>query len=799
MLKSCLKTALRNLRLNLTYSVINVVGLAVGLTCFLLIMFYIYNEFQYDQFHSHADRIFRITSHRQDENSTRSYARSNPAIAPTLLNEFSEVERTIRFQRYNGAIRFQDKSFNEDKMFFAENSIFDIFTFPLTKGNPKTALRDANTAVLTESTAQRYFGQDDPIGKTIVMADTLYFTITGVAANPPSQSHLQFEILLSFKTYQNIQAGRGRILDELWTSGTFYTYALLTSQESAKRVESQFPAYLERYIGDQSNSGTKYSIALQPLTDIRLHSDLRQELAPNGSLMYIYIFLAVAFFILIISCINFINLETARSVRRAREVGIRKVVGAGKSQLVLQFLSETIILSVIALGIAWLTIVFAIPWFNNFSGSALELDLVTHWWYLPATILLSIVIGIFAGMYPAFMLSAYQPIKVLKGTISVGRQDFTLAMRKGLVVFQFSLSILIASSTIIAFQQVEYLRNRNLGFDNEQMLVLPFNWDQAVQNKYETLKTELLRLEAVKYVTASGDVPGRMFTGMSYWIEGLPIDESRGINALIADPDFAETYNLEIVAGRDFSVDIAANLGETFVLNTTAVSEMGFKPEEIIGKRFRMNTEGVVIGVVNDFHFEGLQNELEPLVMTVWPSWFGYISIKLNTSNLPETISNISLTWKRMIPNRPFEYFFLDDDFKRQYQSEERFGEVFMTFSLLAIFISCLGLFGLASYTAQQRTKEIGIRKIVGATATSIVLLLSKSFTKLLLIATMLAAPAGFLGMNRWLQSFAYRIDIHWSVFLYTAIGAILIMWLTISFQSLKAAMTNPVRSLRYE
>lgn len=799
MLINYLKTALRNLRLKLTYSVINVVGLAIGLTCFLLIMFYIHNEFQYDQFHSQADRIFRITSHYQDENSTRSFARSNPAIAPTVVNEFAEVEQTVRFQRYKGAIRIQDRSFNEDKMFFAENSIFDIFSFPLTKGNPKTALRDANTTVLTESAVQRYFGQDDPMGKTIVMADTLYFTVTGVAANPPIQSHLQFEILLSFKTYQNIQAGRGRILDELWTSGTFYTYALLSSLESEKRVESQFPAFLERYIGDQSNSGTKYSIALQPLTDIHLHSDLRQELAPNGSLMYIYIFSAVAIFILIISCINFINLETARSMRRAREVGIRKVVGASKSQLVYQFLSETIILSLLALVIAWLLIVIAMPWFNNLSGSALKLDFGTHLWYLPASIILTIVIGIFAGVYPAFLLSAYQPTKVLKGTFSVGRQNFTQAMRKGLVVFQFALSILITSSTIIAFQQVEHLRNRNLGFDQEQLLVLPFNWDQAVQKKYDTFKAELNRLEAVSNVTASGDVPGRMFTSMSYWFEGLPIEESRGINALITDPDFAETYNLKIVAGRDFSTDIAANLGETFVLNMTAVTEMGFNPEEIIGKRFRMNTEGVVIGVVNDFHFEGLQNELEPLVMTVWPSWFGYITIKLNTSNLSETISNISSTWETMIPNRPFEYFFLNDDFNRQYQSEERFGEVFMVFSLLAIFISCLGLFGLAAYTAQQRTKEIGVRKIVGATSTSIVLLLSKSFTKLLLIATVLAAPVGFIGMNHWLLSFAYRIDIHWSVFLYTAIGAILIMWLTISFQSVRAAMANPAHLLRYE
>jgi len=800
MLKNYIKVALRNLRRDPTYSYINVIGLAVGLACFLLIALYIQNEFQYDRFHAGADRIVRVTSHYSDVNGTRSFARSNPAIGPTLKNDLTEVSNTVRLQRFKGTMRYQEKMFNETYMFFAESSVFDIFSFPLLRGNPLTALREPNTAVLTQATAQKYFGSaDDPMGKILVLSDTLAFTVTGITKNLPAQSHLQFDILLSFETWKNIQANRGRDLDNLWTSGTYYTYALLSTPDAMDRVQTQLPAYLERYLGDQSKDDTKYSIAMQPLKNIHLNSDLRQELGPNGSLTYVYIFAAVAVVILLISCINFINLSTARSAKRAREVGVRKVVGALRAQLVKQFLSEAILLSGIAFVSAWAMVQLLLPWFNEFSGQSLSLELVRHWWHLPAAIGLVMLVGLLAGSYPAFILSSYQPAKVLKGTLSLGRQNLTLSLRQGLVVFQFTLSILIAASTAIALQQIGHMRGHSLGFDQEQIMVMPFYWDKAVLDRYETLKSELLRHKAVQQITASGDVPGRMFTSMSYWVEGMPLDQSHGLNALIVDPDFAETYGLSIVSGRDFSPDLAANLGETFILNETAVAEMGFTPEEVIGKQFRMNTTGPIIGVISDFHFEGLQNELESLVMTVWPSWFGYISLRLDTANLSETVEYISKTWQSVVPSRPIEYFFLDDDFNRQYQAEVRFGQVFTAFAALAIFISCLGLFGLAAFTAQQRTKEIGVRKIVGASVSSIVLLLCRSFIRLIVLAILLASPFTYFGMNRWLQSFAYRVDIHWSVFLLTGAAALLVMWLAIGFQSIKAAMANPVKALRYE
>ncbi len=800
MLKNYIIVALRNLRRDPTYSFINVIGLAVGLACFLLIALYIQNELQYDRFHLNADRIVRVTSHYSDGHDTRSFARSNPAIGPTLRNDLTEVANTVRLQRFKGTMRYQERMFNENNMFFAESSVFDIFTFPLLRGNPATSLREPNTAVLTQAAAQKYFGpEDDPMGKVLVLSDTLAFTVTGIIKNPPAQSHLQFDILLSFETWKNLQAGRGRDLDTLWTSGTYYTYALLSTPDAMDRVQTQLPAYLERYIGDQSQDGTLYSIALQPLKDIHLNSDLRQELGPNGSLTYVTIFAAVALVILLISCINFVNLATARSAKRAREVGVRKAVGAVRRQLIRQFLVEAILLSAIAFVSAWVAVQLLLPWFNQFSGQSLTLELVHHWWYLPAAIGLVVFVGALAGSYPAFVLSSYEPAEVLKGKLSSGRQRLTLSLRQGLVVFQFALSILITTSTIIALQQVGHMRGHGLGFEHEQILVMPFYWDSAVLERYEVLKSELLRHKAIQQVTASGDVPGRMFTSMSYWVEGMPLDQSHGINALIVDPDFAETYGLSVVAGRDFSPDLAANLGETFILNDAAVAEMGLTPEEVIGKQFRMNTTGPVIGVVSDFHFEGLQNEIEPLVMTVWPTWFGYISLRLDTGNLSQTVEHVSQTWQSVLPSRPLEYFFLDDDFNRQYQVEARFGQVFTAFAALAMFISCLGLFGLAAFTAQQRTKEIGVRKVMGASVSGIVYLLCRSFVGLIVLAMLLASPIAYFGMSHWLQSFAYRVDIHLSVFLVTGVAALVVMWLTIGFQAIKAALTNPVAALHYE
>ncbi|HMB92618.1 MAG TPA: FtsX-like permease family protein, partial [Rhodothermales bacterium] len=444
-------------------------------------------------------------------------------------------------------------------------------------------------------------------------------------------------------------------------------------------------------------------------------------------------------------------------------------------------------------------VALALPGFNSIVGKNLTLGWATHWWYLPVAIGITAVVGILAGSYPAFLLSAFRPIQVLKNRLDVGRQRSALSLRRGLVVFQFALSIAIIAGTFVAMQQLRFMRNQRLGFDQEQVLVLPFNWDQAVLDTYETLKARLLENTAVQQVTASGDVPGRMFTSMSYWIEGMSEDARGGTNALIVDPDFAETYGLEMVAGRDFSPDLAANLGETFILNETAVAEMGLTPEEVIGKQFHMNTTGPVIGIVKDFHFEGLQKTLEPLVMTVWPDWFGYVSLRLHTTDLSETLASVEQTWASVVPNRPFEYFFLDDDFARQYEAEQRFERIFMTFALLAILISCLGLFGLAAFTAEQRTKEIGVRKVLGASVSGLVVLLSKDFLRLVLIAFVVATPLAYVAMHHWLDGFAYHINLGVGTFALAGLLTLFIALLTVSYQSIRAALADPVKSLRYE
>lgn len=799
MFSNYLKIAVRSLRKNPAYASINITGLAVGLACFMLILLYVTDERLYDGFNENVDRIVRVTSHYSDDTGTRSFARSNPAVGPTLVQEIAEVEQTVRFQRYSAPLQFGNRVFQESELFFAEASIFDIFTFPLVSGNPQTALVTPNTAVLTESAATRFFGDDDPMGNVFVMSDTLEFTVTGIAHDVPQQSHLRFEILLSFSTYQNLRAAQGTDLDNLWTSGTFYTYALLSQPDAIPVVESQLAALLERNVGSQESAGVQYSLGLQPLSDIHLRSNLRQELGPNGSLTYIYVFSVIAVFILLISCINFMNLATARSTQRAREIGVRKALGAERKQLIGQFLSEAILLSFIALGLAGLLVILALPWFSDFAGKSFSFVWARDWSYIPAALSLAIAVGILAGSYPAFLLSAYRPALVLKGTLRGGQQRLAGVLRRGLVVLQFTLSIGIIAGTVIALQQVHHMRSQNLGFEQNQIAVIPFYWEQLVQERYETLKDELLRQPLVNQVTASGDVPGRMFTSMSYWIEGMPETERGGINALIVDPDFAETYGLELVAGRDFSLEQASDLGESFLLNEAAVTEMGMTPEEVVGKRFHMNTDGPVVGVVKDFHFEGLQKSVEPLVMTVWPSWFGYVSIQLNAANLTAALAQVEQTWNTMVPNRPFEFFFLDDDFDRLYQAEDRFGRVFLVFGVLAIFISCLGLFGLAAFTAEQRRKEIGVRKALGASVSNIVLLLNRDSTILVVLATALAAPFTFFAMNRWLEAFAYRIDISWATFILVGLLALGVMWLTVAFQSVKAALTDPVKALRSE
>ncbi|MCH8959901.1 MAG: ABC transporter permease, partial [Bacteroidetes bacterium] len=756
MIKNYLKISLRNLQKHKGYAFINIFGLAIGLACCLLIVLFVRDELSYDRFHEKADRTYRIV--RQERDLAPSVTPS-ALLGPALMETYPEVEHATRLIRswFAPLVSRDEDGFYEDRIFFTDAEFFNVFDFRLVRGDPDTVLSEPFSILLTETMARKYFGDEDPLGQTLTLNASHVFTVTGLLENPPRTTHFTFDFLASIESLPEV-TGRANML-ETWGLGSFPTYVVLP--------EGYDPAALDEKLAGFAPPQFQVRYFLQPLTEIHLASAYRGEIEPNSDVRYVWMLSGIALIILLLACINYTNLATARFTRRAREVGIRKVVGAHRRQLIAQFLGESVLLSMMALLVA-----LALPWFNDFAGKALSLDFVRHWWYVPAAFGLAVVVGVLAGSYPAFLLSAFRPAQVLKGTLRVGRWRLTLALRRSLVVFQFALSIGIIAGTVVALQQIHYMRSQSLGFDQEQILVLPFNWEQAVQDRYETLKTELLQHTAVRHVTASGDVPGRMFTSMAYWIEGMPEGEWSGINALIVDPDFAETYGLDVVAGRDFSPDLAANLGETFILNEAAVAEMGLTPDEVIGKPFRMNSTGPVVGVMKDFHFEGLQKSLEPLVMTVWPSWFGYVSLRLDAADLPETLAYVERTWQSLMPTIPFEYFFLNDDFKRQYRAEERFGQVFVVFAVLAIFISCLGLFGLAAFTAEQRTKEIGVRKVLGASAPDIVLLLNRDVTRLVALAAVLATPVVYLAMQRWLETFAYRIDLSWGLFLLACLAA---------------------------
>lgn len=792
------KILFRVLKRHPVYTLMNIVGLAVGMASFILISLYVREELRFDRFHEHADRIVRVTSSYSDQTGTRSFARTYPAIAPALLADFPEVREATRLQQWKAPMRSGSRQFNEQELFMVDPTFFRVFSFPLVRGDAAHALESRNSVVVTRSAARRYFGDDDPIGRELVMADTVRLQVTGLVEDPPPYSHIQFSMLLPMQIVRDRWARRGNDIDATWTAGTFYTYLLLTGTEARDALQPRLHAFLDRYMDDRDESGVTFEIGLQRLTTIHLKSHLRQELGPNGSETYVAAFLLIAILVLLISCVNFINLATARASRRMREVGVRKALGAPRLQIARQFLGEAFLMSFAALFVALFIVDRLLPWFNELAGSFISPASEVQPSHVVGLLALTVAVGFFAGGYPAIVLSSFRPSHVLRSAAGGTTRTIVPGVRRGLVATQFFLSVSIMACTAIAWQQTVYMRSAEPGFDT-RVLVLPYYWDSSVTAQFPTLKHELRRLSDVENVTASGDVPGRMFTSMSYWIEGMAEGERGGTNALIVDPDFAETYGLEVVAGRDFSPDQTAHLDASFVLNEAAVQELGLTPDEVIGKTFEMNTRGPVIGVVKNFHFEGLQKPLEPLVMTVWPDWFGYVSISLHTSDYQKAVSGVENVWSSLLPNRPFEYFFLDQDFERQYRAEERFSEVFGVFSILAIFISCLGLLGLAAFTAERKTKEIGIRKVFGASVARIVAHVNREFALLLIVGGAASIPATWFVMNGWLQSFAYRIEMGPLPFVVSVAAVALLGLLTVSYHSIRAATANPIDSLRYE
>jgi putative ABC transport system permease protein len=801
MLKNYFKLTLRHLLKYRTYSFINIAGLAVGMTCCILILLYVRDELRYDRFHERAERIYRLTlsteEDRQPTNANTSFGQG-----PALAAEFPEVEAVVRFRKMGWGEKrvfaHNDNRFYEDRFFFADKNVFEVFSFSFLRGNPQTALAEPFSIVITEAMSQKYFGHDNPLGETISLdpyndgAFTDY-KITGVVKNLPHYSHIKFDFLASFASQKDLADMEGR---RGWGLESAFTYVLLKSNASAASVQAKLPAFLEKHVGKDH----WYSLHLQPLTDIRLYSKLRAELEPNGDIAYVYIFSAIAAFILLIACVNFMNLATAQSAQRTKEVGMRKVVGAVRSELVKQFLIESICLSLFALIIAFILIEASLPLLNSIVGKQIEIEYTNNLPFVAMMLGLALLTGVVAGSYPAFFLSASHPIESLTGKTSGGKK-VAVILRKGLVIFQFAISVILVVCTTVVYYQMQYIRNKNLGFDREVIIVAPLN-DQ-IRNSYRSAKHALLQNSNLLAMTATEQVPAKAGNGASYTVEGL---EPEGHTRFFVDHDFLKTYGIGIAAGRDFDEKISTDATGAFLINEAFVRMAQWKsPAEAIGRNMTMGHggqafPGKIVGVVKDFNIFSFRETVWPLVINIMPmEKLNFISFRIAPKGVTATLEHIRSVWSKFASSYPLDYYFLDDDFARLHQADQQLGRVFQAFALLAIGIACLGLFGLAAFTAERRTKEIGVRKVLGATVTNVVTLLSKDFVKLVLLANLIAWPLAWYAMNKWLQSFAFRVEMEWWVFALAGGLALLIALLTVSTQAIKAALANPVEALRYE
>jgi len=809
MFRNYLKVAFRNLWKNKGYSAINIFGLAVGLATCLLILLFVWDEFSFDRFHEKADRIYRIDSDIKFGGSAMRIAVSSDPMGATLKKDYPQVEQYTRIYASSGAklLKKDDAYINEEKIAYADSTFFDVFSFPLISGNPKTALNDPNTAVVSESAAIKYFGTTQAVGKVIETNDKVNYKVTAVMRDMPKNSHFIFDVLLSM---DNVRYDFGNYL-----SHNFHTYIVLKKGADPADFKRIFKEVLDKYVLPQArafmpvksmeefeSTGNYLRYSLMPMTDIHLRSDKFPELAVNGSEQNVFIFSAVAFFILLIACINFMNLSTARSANRAKEVGIRKVLGTERSTLIRQFLTESTLVAFISLLIALLITLFILPFFNDLSGKSLTIQSLFQPGFLPILLLLPIVVGFLAGSYPAFYLSSFQPITVLKGKLAGGFRKSSF--RSGLVVVQFTATIFLIIATIVVYSQLSYIQNRKLGFSKDQVLMVDNAY--VLGNQADAFKQEILKLSGVQMGTLSAFLPvsSSSRSDNTYSKEAV-MDPASGLNMQTweIDHDYLKTLGMELVRGRNFSKEFGTD-SSAIIINETTAKILGYP--DPIGKNIYYSTDGSggsvaplqIIGVVKNFNFESLHHNVGPLCFRLGKST-GIASFKVSTKNVRELVTKVEATWKKMAPGMPFSYRFLDDAFDNMYRAEQRMGKLALGFSILAIVVACMGLFGLATYAAEQRIKEIGIRKVLGASVSGIVEMLSVDFIKLVLVSALIAFPIAWWAMDKWLTNFAYRIDIKWWVFLVAAAISIFIALVTTSFQAIRAALMNPVKSLRTE
>jgi putative ABC transport system permease protein len=811
MIKNYFKIAWRNLAKYKFISFINLFGLTVGLTCCLLITTYIINELSYDKYNKNAENIYRVTRSFNNADGVVSLNLStiSPPFGYYLPTDFPEIKKMTRLLN-NGTVgfKYKEKLISEPDVYFADENLFDVFTLDVIKGNPATALKDPFSVMLTEDVAKKYFGNEDPINKVLRADNQFDVKVTGIYKPFPANSHMHPGVLVSFSTLKDSAVYGAENLRTNWGNNSFFTYLLLPPHYNIKNMLARFPSFIDKrmagqeYVGQQASKFTKLN--LQKLTDIHLYSHTDYEAEPNGDISRVYIFSAIALFILLIACINYMNLSSARSALRAKEIGIRKVIGARRKELIFQFLSESVMIAWAAIIIAFVCLYFTLPWLNKISAQELSLSILMKWQVLVPLFLTPFIVGIISGIYPALFMSSFQPVKTLKGLFKAG--GGSISFRKVLVVAQFAISIVLIITTIIVFQQLRYMQETSLGYDKEHLITLPYY--NSINTEYETFRNELLHNANIKDVARSSRIPtGRLLdaSGASAMVGDSLRPVTADIKFVAADYDFIPTYGVHVVAGRNFSR--AYGLDTTnFILNEAAIKAIGWKTaHEAVGKDFQYGSrKGHIIGVIADFHFESLHQKIVPIVLANPPtsatdSRFNNLSVKVAAKNIPGALASVEKVWKKYLPEFPYRYTFLDEKFNKLYESEQRQGTIFTVFACIAIFIACLGLFGLSAFSITQRVKEIGVRKVLGANVSSIVALLSKDFLKLVLIAAVIAFPVAWYAMTHWLRDFAYRINIHWWVFVLAAILASVVALVTVSFQAIKAAVANPVKSLRTE
>jgi putative ABC transport system permease protein len=807
MLKNYFKIAWRNLLKQKGFSIINIAGLCLGFTACLLIALFVWDERQFDKFIPEGDRVYRVYNERITSEAIEFTPRTPPMYGPTLAQELPEVAHSVRVMEILSKNLFEanDKQLYEEKGAFVDPRFFELFSLSFKWGSAEKVLEDPASIIISEELAQKYFGRENPIGKEI-LRNKQPFQVKGVFQKNP-KFHLALDYILPLAA---AQIPEERL--QSWGWQQFNTYIKLKEKTDVQALKAKFQKIVQQRTPPAPNEGVNiFQPHFQPLENIHLYSaDFKYDMEVRGNIIYVRALSIIAIFILVIACFNFVNLATAKSLQRAKEVGVRKTIGASRKQLMLQFIIETVVLTLISILIAVVLTAIFLPQLNKFADKQISPSLFTHSLILLLLLGLTLVVGIMAGFYPALVLSGFQPVKVLKGaavsSTSPGKIPW---LRHSLVVVQFALSVLLIISALVVYKQVQYLNTKDLGFNKEEIMFFPMRGENMFEN-YKTFKNELQRLPGVSSVSIGYGFPGDLVAGDRIIVprEGEQIIHS--VTQLLIDHDYVKTLGLELIAGRDFSKEMKTDQDHAFILNETAVKELGFEtPEKALGKALHWGEwgathpdslkKGRIIGVVKDFHYKSLYDRLEPAVLQIFLDAFWKVAVKMETAGISNTVDRVKEVWNSFSPEYPLEYNFLDDSFDKMYKAEDKLKSLLWIFTGIAIFVGCMGLFGLAAYAAERRTKEIGIRKVLGASVQNIIVLLSQDFVKLVVVALLIASPIAWYFMNDWLQDFAYRINIGWWVFIVAGLTAVVIALLTVSFHAIKAALRNPVRNLRTE